>query len=502
MDLTSFGAIVAYGYTSAAAYKIAKTEGNTGIKVTGMAGTVISVAFCVVQLVPKLAALDAMGSEAFLLLSLWCLLGFIFYWRTVKRSTLSEYSGMSTSGTVLFALLVYAAIIWLGKRLAAKQTMEEVRSDLVACGALMILIIFIGLLVMLYIQNLVRTKHEAAEREKIRAVEGSLAKSQFLFNMSHDIRTPMNAILGYTNLALQEPTSDTQKDYLTKIETSSEHLLALINDILEMSRIESGKMELNYAPADLRQIFEEMKDLFSEQMKQKQLDYSVYTEQVQHRYIWCDKKNLNRVLLNIISNAYKFTPEGGTISASVYETGGGESGYGSYELRVKDSGIGMSKEFVEKMWGAFERERTSTDSGIEGTGLGLAITKSLVELMGGTIEALTSPGSGTEIIIRVKFRLASEDDLKKEIEDRNSTAVEETDFSGKRLLLVEDNEINMEIARMILEQMGFLVETAANGKIAVDMVSAAGPGYYDAVLMDIQMPVMNGYEATKAIRAL
>ena len=266
--------------------------------------------------------------------------------------------------------------------------------------------------------------------------------------------------------------------------------------------IESGKMELNYAPADLRQIFEEMKDLFSEQMKQKQLDYSVYTEQVQHRYIWCDKKNLNRVLLNIISNAYKFTPEGGTISASVYETGGGESGYGSYELRVKDSGIGMSKEFVEKMWGAFERERTSTDSGIEGTGLGLAITKSLVELMGGTIEALTSPGSGTEIIIRVKFRLASEDDLKKEIEDRNSTAVEETDFSGKRLLLVEDNEINMEIARMILEQMGFLVETAANGKIAVDMVSAAGPGYYDAVLMDIQMPVMNGYEATKAIRAL
>ncbi|MBR2671825.1 MAG: amino acid permease [Oscillospiraceae bacterium] len=502
VDLTSFGAIVAYGYTSAAAYKIAKAEGNTGIKVTGIAGTVISVVFCIVQLVPNLAALDAMGSEAFLLLSLWCLLGFIFYWRTVKRSTLAEYSGMSTSGTVLFALLVYAAIIWLGKRLAARQTIEEVRSDLSAGGILMILIIFVGLIVMLYIQNLVRTKNEAAEREKIRAVESSLAKSQFLFNMSHDIRTPMNAILGYTNLALKDPTSDTQKDYLEKIETSSEHLLALINDILEMSRIESGKMELNYAPADLIKIFEEMRDLFSAQMKQKRLYYSVYTEQVHDRYIWCDRKNLNRVLLNIISNAYKFTPEGGTISVSAYETGSAESGYGSYELRVKDSGIGMSKEFVEKMWGAFERERTSTDSGIEGTGLGLAITKSLVELMGGTIEALTSPGSGTEIIIRVKFRLASEDDLKKETGDGNSEAADETDFSGKRLLLVEDNEINMEIARMILEQMGFAVETAENGKIAVDMVGTSEPGYYDAVLMDIQMPVMNGYEATRAIRTL
>ena len=502
VDLTSFGAIVAYGYTSAAAYKIAKTEGNTGIKVTGIAGTVISVVFCIVQLVPNLAAIDAMGSEAFLLLSLWCLLGFIFYWRTVKRSTLTEYSGMSVSGTVLFALLVYAAIIWLGKRLAARQTIEEIRSDLSAGGILMILIIFVGLIVMLYIQNLMRTKHEAVEREKIRAVEGSLAKSQFLFNMSHDIRTPMNAILGYTNLALKEPTSDTQKDYLKKIETSGEHLLALINDILEMSRIESGKMELNYAPADLKQILEEMRDLFSAQMKQKGLEYSVYTDNLQDRYIWCDRKNLNRVLLNIISNAYKFTPKGGTISVSAYETGEAESGYGSYELRVKDSGIGMSKEFVEKMWGAFERERTSTDSGIEGTGLGLAITKSLVELMGGTIEALTSPGSGTEIIIRVKFRLASEDDLKQETEDGNSAAAEQTDFSGKRLLLVEDNEINMEIARMILEQMGFIVETAENGKIAVDTVSVSEPGYYDAILMDIQMPVMNGYEATRAIRAL
>ena len=501
VDLTSFGAIVGFGYTSAAAWKVARTEGDKKTVITGAIGTVISVVFVIVQIIPRLAAMEAMGSAAFLLLSLWCLLGFVFYWRTVKYSTLTEYSGMSTSGIVLFALLIYSSLMWLAKLLMAKPDAEGMKDTLGWGGAVVIAVIFVGLMVMLYVQNLVRKKHEASEREKIRAVESSLAKSQFLFNMSHDIRTPMNAILGYTSLALREPTSETQMEYLNKIETSSQHLLALINDILEMSRIESGKVELEYTPNDLCGILEEVRDLFVQQMEQKRMDFSIHTAQVQDRFVWCDKKNLNRVLLNIISNAYKFTPEGGTISASVYEIGSGEDGYGSYELRVQDSGIGMSKEFVERMWGAFERERTSTVSGIEGTGLGLAITKNLVDLMGGTIEVLTSPGSGTEIIIRLKLRLASREDIQKTaVEDPD--AADAVDFAGKRLLLVEDNAINLEIAKMILEQMGFVVETAENGQVAVDLVAASRPGYYDAVLMDIQMPVMDGYAATRAIRAL
>ena len=458
--------------------------------------------FAIVQLVPNLAAIDAMGSEAFLLLSLWCLLGFVFYWRTVRRSNLVEYSGMSVSGTVLFALLVYAAIMWLAKALAEKESVEEVRNSLKGGGVILILIIFAGLVVMLYIQNLVRKKHEAAEREKIRAVEGSLAKSQFLFNMSHDIRTPMNAIIGYTNLARDEENMDNVKEYLTKIDTSSKHLLALINDILEMSRIESGKVELEFAPLDLCGLFEEIHDLFSEQMKKKDIDFSMHYSQVRNRYVWCDRKNLNRVLLNVLSNAYKFTPEGGTISATLWEIGTGEGGYGSYEIRIQDSGIGMSREFVDKMFNAFERERTSTNSGIEGTGLGLAITKSIVDLMDGTIEVLTSPGSGTEFIIRVKFRLANEEDIRSELAPHTENTTSEIDFSQMRLLLVEDNMINMEIARMLLEQQGFTLDTAENGQIAVDMVAASEPGYYDAILMDIQMPVMDGYEATRAIRAL
>ncbi len=504
VDLTSFGAIVGFGYTSAAAYKIARAEGNKKTTITGLIGTVISVVFVIVQMVPRLAAMETMGSEAFLLLSLWCLLGFVFYWRTVVRSTLTEYSGMSTSGVVLFALLVYSALMWLARLLEAGQTAEAIKHSLSWGGLVLMLIIFIGLAVMLYVQNVVREKHEAAEREKIHAVESSLAKSQFLFNMSHDIRTPMNAILGYTNLARGESDLPQIHSYLDKINSSGQHLLALINDILEMSRIESGKVELEFVPVDLCAVFDGMRDLFSEQMKQKNMDFQVHTGQVQDRYVWADRKNLNRVLLNVLSNAYKFTPEGGTITATLWEAGVGESGYGSYEISVQDTGIGMSKEFAEKMFNAFERERTSTVSGVEGTGLGMSITKSLVDLMGGTIEVLTAPGSGTKIIIRLRFKLAEAKDVPDAEKASDKAAEKEPaiDLSGKRLLLVEDNQINMEIAKMILEQAGFIVETAENGQIAVDMVSGSSPGYYDAVLMDIQMPVMDGYKATKAIRSL
>ena len=499
VDLTSFGAIVAFGYTSAAAWKTAKTEGNRKVVITGIIGTVISVIFVLVQLIPRLSAMEAMGSEAFLMLSLWCLLGFVFYWRTVNNSNLTEYSGMSTSGIVFFALAIYSAVMWLAKLLMRMDDPGKMKTTIVWGGAVILCITFTGLLIMLYVQNLISRKHEVLEREKIRAVEGSLAKSQFLFNMSHDIRTPMNAIIGYTNLAMKETASDEMHDYLKKIMLSSNHLLSLINDILEMSRIESGTVELEMSPMDLYSVFDDIQELFTEQMKEKGLEFSVHYSQVQNHYVWCDRNSLTRVLLNLISNAYKFTPEGGVISLTLWETGSGENGYGTYEIRVQDTGIGMSREFADKMFNAFERERTSTVSGTEGTGLGLSITKSIVDMMGGTIEVLTAPGSGTQINLGLKFQLADEEAVPKH---QAPESEEPVDFTGKRLLLVEDNEINMEIANMILTHMGFFVETAENGQIAVDMVASSEPGYYDAILMDIQMPVMDGYTATGEIRAL
>ena len=500
VDLTSFGAIVGFGYTSAAAYKIARKEHIRTVRLTGFAGTAVSVIFVIVQLVPRLTAMEAMGSEAFLLLSFWCLLGFVFYWRTITRSTITEYSGIVTSGVVLFALLLYSAFLWLAKSIAAKDSLQAAHRSLASGGFVLMAIVFTGLMIMLYVQNLVRKNQEAAEREKIRAMEGNKAKSRFLFNMSHDIRTPMNAIIGYTKLALKEPASAELHNYLVKIDRSNQHLLTLINDILEMSRIENGKMELEIIPADLCGIFRDLYDLFEAQMEQKKMQFEIQTDQIRDRYVLCDVKNLNRVLINLLNNAYKFTPENGHIIASIKQTECADTGTGAYEIRITDNGIGMSKEFAEKMFRPFERERTSTVSGIEGTGLGLSISKSIIDLMDGTIEVLTEPDCGTEIVLRLRFQLAEASDP--EQTDADDETAEPFDTSGKRLLLVEDNAINMEIVNMILTQAGYAVETAENGQIALDMISGSADGYYDAVLMDIQMPVMDGYTATGKIRSL
>ncbi|WP_019680905.1 hybrid sensor histidine kinase/response regulator [Ruminococcus flavefaciens] len=401
----------------------------------------------------------------------------------------------------MFALLIYSAFLWLAKLIDSKENVNEVHSAIASGGLVLMIIIFTGLVIMICIQNLIRKKHEAAERERIRAMEGNKAKSRFLFNMSHDIRTPMNAIIGYTGLALKEPASPELHNYLVKIDRSNRHLLTLINDILEMSRIENGKMEIECIPADICGIFEDIYELFEEQMKQKKLGFQVDASGIKNRYVWCDVKNPNRVILNLLSNAYKFTPEEGKILVSVFEKDNNDADYGVYEIRVCGNGIGMSEEFAAKMFSPFERERTSTVSGIEGTGLGLSITKSIIDLMNGTIEVITSPGKGTEIVLLLTFRLADEKDLESCDSDKD-TADEEIQLTDKRVLLVEDNAINMEIVNLILTQAGVTVDTAENGKAAIEKISASEAGFYDAVLMDVQMPVMDGYTATKKIREL
>ena len=479
-------------------------------------------------------------------------------------------------------------------------------------------------------------KMNQALAEAVRAAEtANRAKSTFLSNMSHDIRTPMNAIIGFTTLAVSNiDNQERVRDYLGKILSSSNHLLSLINDVLDMSRIESGKIHLEETEVSLSDVLHDLKTIISGQIYAKQLDLYMDAVDVANEDVYCDKTRLNQVLLNLLSNAIKFTPAGGTVSVRLKQFPGTQKDSALYEIRVKDNGIGMSLEFAQKLFSPFERERTSTVSRIQGTGLGMAITKNIVNMMGGTIEVQTEQGKGTEVIVRMALRIQPEqhrteriaeleglkalvidddfntcDSVTKmlakvgmrsewtlsgkeavlrarqsmelgdafhayiidwrlpdmngievtrqirslgddtpiiiltaydwsdiEVEARAAgvtafctkplfmsdiretlmTAIgqkqEETenpvlpaagsDFRGRCILLVEDNELNREIAVELLKQYGFRIDTAENGAEAVEKVKHAAPGDYDLVLMDVQMPVMNGYEATKQIRAL
>ena len=468
-----------------------------------------------------------------------------------------------------------------------------------------------------------------------KAESANRAKSAFLSNMSHDIRTPMNAIIGFTTLALSN-IDDTErvKDYLGKTLASSKHLLSLINDVLDMSRIESGKIHLEEVEVNLSDVLHDLKTIVSGQIYAKQLELYMDVMDVTDEDVYCDRTRLNQILLNLLSNAIKFTPAGGTVSVRVRQLAGKVRGCGQYEFRIKDNGIGMSPEFAQRIFEPFERERTSTVSRIQGTGLGMAITKNIVDMMGGTIEVQTAQGKGTEFTVCVPMRAQTEQrpvekiteleglkalvvdddfntcdsvtkmlvkvgmraewtlsgkeavlrarqsiemsdayhayiidwrlpdmngievtrrirslnddtpiiiltaydwsDIEVEAKAAGVTAfcskpmfmsdLRETlmsalgqkqtdaaqgllpdknaDFKGKNILLVEDNELNREIAQEILREYGFRVDTAENGAVAVEKVSTAVPGSYDLVLMDVQMPIMDGYTATRKIRAL
>ena len=461
------------------------------------------------------------------------------------------------------------------------------------------------------------------------------AKSTFLSNMSHDIRTPMNAIIGFTTLALSNiDDKDRVKDYLAKTLASSNHLLSLINDVLDMSRIESGKIHLEEVEVNLSDVLHDLKTIVSGQIYAKQLELYMDATDVTDEDVYCDKTRLNQILLNLLSNAIKFTPAGGTVSVRVRQLAGKVHGCGQYEFRIKDNGIGMSPEFAKKIFEPFERERTSTVSRIQGTGLGMAITKNIVDMMGGTIEVQTAQGKGTEFTVCVPMHAQTEQrpvekiteleglkalvvdddfntcdsvtkmlvkvgmraewtlsgkeavlrarqsiemsdvyhayiidwrlpdmngievtrqirslhddtpiiiltaydwsDIEVEAKAAGVTAFcskpmfmsdlretlmsalgqkltdasqellpeEDADFKDRHILLVEDNELNREIAQEILQEYGFRVDTAENGAVAVEKVRTAAPGSYDLVLMDVQMPVMDGYTATRQIRAL
>lgn len=512
-------------------------------------------------------------------------------------------------------------------------TMEKTANRVTFGGifVMMLMVIVLAVIFVIFIRQ--RNTSLKLNMQRIEAEERNLAKSTFLSSMSHDIRTPMNAIIGFTNLALRQENSPRVQEYLSKISTSSNHLLSLINDVLDMSRIESGKMNIEWTKCNLSEILHGLQTIMQGQVTAKQQHLHMDVLDVVNENVWCDKMRMNQVLLNFLSNAVKFTPAGGSITVSLAQKKCDREGYGMYEFRVKDTGIGMTEEFAKKVFEPFEREKSETVNKIQGTGLGMSIAKNIIDMMGGTVRVETALHKGTEFIVNVELkiqeemdevdsseleklsglkamvvdddfaacdgiikslhrfgmdaewsmsgreallrikqsqeldksynvfiidwqlpdlnglevirqirRISDEDipvilmssyswsdieneaeevgvsafcskpifmsDLQRTLVDVLSREAEEDKgdplerFKGSRLLLVEDNELNREIATEILQEYDFIVENAENGQVAVDKVAAAAAGYYDVVLMDIQMPVMDGYEATKEIRSL
>ena len=363
--------------------------------------------------------------------------------------------------------------------------------------AFIIMIVYLQFRMQRYREQIHETELEKAVYEAKSANE---AKTRFLFNMSHDIRTPMNAIIGFAELLEKHiDERDRALDYIGKIKSSSEFLLSLINYVLETARIESGKTTLKKEVCCASRLIESLIDVFEPEVCKKGLTYS-YTKDIEHEYVMGDETKVREIFINIIGNSLKYTPAGGKITIDIREIPFDRENYIAYKIVVEDTGIGMSEDYLPHIFEEFSREHTSTESKVVGTGLGLPIVKALIDLMGGTIEIESEVGKGTKTTVMIPFEIATQEQILEEKQKEKEFVPE--DIKEKRMLVAEDNELNAEITLTVLKEKGLLVERAANGKECVEMLKEKPADYYDMILMDIQMPEMDGYQATEMIRNL
>ena len=673
VDIATIGSTLAYAYTSAAAFRKASQENCLLYKITGVVGVIVSVFLTIFMLTPNMWTISSLTAGSFLILALVTVIGIFVFMLVFKRDQENKVGRSSEVWLCMLFLIFFSSLMWtrqmnhektqevinmyhadsqkldiqsrenreklLEQKHSSKEEIASLNKSINNSSTieLIFVIIVLSVSMVFVIYSKMYKKQKKLEIEKLRVDEINKSKTTFLSNMSHDIRTPMNAILGFTNLALADDVSrEKMVEYLKKIKLSSVHLLSLINDVLEMSRIESGKIELQETVIHIPEILHDLCTIIVGQAEAKHHELSFNAMNIKNENIHCDKLRLNQVLLNLLSNAIKYTQSGGKIAVGIAQLSDPKDGFAEYEIRVKDNGMGMSPEFATKIFDAFERERNSTISGIQGTGLGMAITKRIVEIMHGSIDLETAPGQGSEFIVKIKFRVAEGDKVnymipelknvyalvvdddyttcdsitnmlsefgipsqwtlsggeailrtKKALTDNKQFSLflidwklpdrsgidvarairdisgenapiilmtaydwvnvkeearqagvnefcnkpvftselyqaickvlldttekmpssqndnlESFDLHGKRVLLVDDMEINREIAVTILSMNGMEVEEACDGEEAVARIAEVEPGYYDCVLMDIQMPKMDGYAATRAIRNL
>lgn len=508
VDVTTISATIVYIYVTIGSFRLASEDSrhHRRIRIISAIGMLFALVSFLFLLIPNIISENKLATESYFILAIWSVAGYVYYWFILTHDDKHLYGKSTVTWMLMMFLIFFSTEMWIRQR-SLDHVSELKEADRLYVSTLFtentilqMLVVGLVLLLMFSMFSTMLKRQSEADLKALESESRNRAKTAFLFNMSHDIRTPMNAILGFTDLALLD-TGNKEKitEYLKKIRSSGSHLLSLINDVLEMSRIESGKIELTDDVVDLKELFANLDSIMRGQAESKYQTLTVSTEGLLNSHVHTDRLRLNQVLLNLTSNAIKYTPDKGTIEIKAEETdGNGESAI--YRFSVKDNGMGMTEEFAERVFDAFERDKEAEARGIQGTGLGMDIAKKIVDLMGGDIRVDTELDVGSVFTVEVRLFYADEEEIKRS--EPAAFVPGEMDFEGKRVLLADDVEINREIAVAVLEMMNLTVEQACDGVEAVEMVLSHPAGYYDAVLMDIQMPRMNGYEASMVIREL